>query len=139
MQDTQQITQSNCKTNSQKEAFSALLDRIRIKCTTQREKGTSFETLTQFFLENDSTYKNRFSKVQFYAQWAKEKKISAKDTGIDLVATLRDDLGGGTCAIQCKLYQENHKITKSDIDTFFTASGKKYFTERIIADSTRLL
>ena len=49
---------------------------------------------------------------------------------------MRDD--GGFCAIQCKFYREGHRIQKSDIDSFFTASGKKPFTERLIIDTTNV-
>jgi predicted helicase len=41
------------------------------------------------------------------------------DTGIDLVAADKD---GKFCAIQCKLYKENSKVSKSEIDSFLSAS-----------------
>jgi predicted helicase len=56
--------------------------------------------------------------------------ITAKDTCIDLVARTR-----GTeeyHAIQCKCYDEHHRIMRRDIDSFFTASGKKCFAQRLI-------
>ena len=37
--------------------------------------------------------------------------MEADDTGIDLVAKLRDD--GGFCAIQCKFYAAEHHIQKA--------------------------
>lgn len=52
----------------------------------------------------------------------------------DLVAGLSEE--EGFCAIQCKFYDEHHRIRKSDLDSFFTASGKKGFTRRLIVDST---
>jgi predicted helicase len=51
-----------------------------------------------------------------------------------LVAGLSEEVG--FCAIQCKFYDEHHRIQKSDLDSFFTASGKKGFTRRLIVDST---
>jgi len=39
-------------------------------------------------------------------------------------------------AIQCKFYAENYRVQKSDIDSFFTASGKKTFSHRIIISTT---
>ncbi|HRB28712.1 MAG TPA: DUF933 domain-containing protein [Nitrosomonas sp.] len=39
-------------------------------------------------------------------------------------------------AIQCKLYDEDYRLQKGDIDSFFTASGKKAFTHRIIVGTT---
>ncbi|MCA9125739.1 MAG: restriction endonuclease [Planctomycetales bacterium] len=35
-------------------------------------------------------------------------------------------------AIQCKFYDAGYHVQKSDIDSFFTASGQKPFTHRII-------
>lgn len=69
-----------------------------------------------------------------YADWAAEQKLDKRDCGIDLVAKTR-----GTNeyhAIQCKLYAEDYKLQKGDIDSFFTASGKKPFTHRIIVSTT---
>ena len=42
----------------------------------------------------------------------------------------RAERDGGTCAIQCKFYEPDHTLAKGDIDSFFTASGKKPFTNR---------
>ena len=56
------------------------------------------------------------------------------DTGIDLVARERDT--GEYTAIQCKFYEPTHTLSKGDIDSFFTASGKKPFTNRVIISTT---
>ena len=56
------------------------------------------------------------------------------DTGIDLVARERDT--GAYTAIQCKFYEPTSTLSKGDIDSFFTASGKKPFTNRIIISTT---
>ena len=39
-------------------------------------------------------------------------------------------------AIQCKLYAEDYRLQKGDIDSFFTASGKKPFSHRVIVSTT---
>lgn len=117
-------------------ALKELFDRYRTGSKSEREKGTYFENLAKVFFENDPQYVQRFDKVWTYAEFASEKGISAQDTGIDLVARVRDE--GGFCAIQCKFYREGHRIQKSDIDSFFTASGKKPFTERLIIDTTNV-
>jgi predicted helicase len=60
--------------------------------------------------------------------------MSGKDTGIDLVAKTK-----GTeeyHAIQCKCYAEDYTVKKSDIDSFFTASGQKPFTLRYLVTTT---
>ena len=56
------------------------------------------------------------------------------DTGIDLVAA--DQLTGGTVAIQCKFFAPSSTVSKPDIDSFLSASGKHPFTERIIVSTT---
>ena len=43
---------------------------------------------------------------------------------------------GENHAIQCKNYSLDHRISKADIDSFFTASGKSYFQHRIIVATT---
>ena len=118
--------------------MSALLDLLssyRNESKTEREKGTYFELLIKDFLKHDPTFSPQFSDVWTYAEWANLQGIDSRDTGIDLVAKLSED--DGFCAIQCKFYEENHKIQKSDLDSFFTASGKKQFTRRLIVDTTR--
>jgi predicted helicase len=39
-------------------------------------------------------------------------------------------------AIQCKLYAPDYRVQKSDIDSFFTASGKKPFARRLLVATT---
>ncbi|WP_047542110.1 restriction endonuclease [Methylotenera versatilis] len=116
-------------------ALKELLTSYRKASKTEREKGTYFELLIKDFLKNHPTYSPNFSDVFTYAEWATLQGIDTRDVGIDLVAELAE--GGGFCAIQCKFYDENYRIQKSDIDSFFTASGKKAFTRRLIVDSTR--
>lgn len=121
-------------------ALQDLLSGYRGLSKTEREKGTYFELLIKDFLKNDPTYSPNFSDVWTYAEWAatqgfNNQGISKQDSGIDLVAKLADE--EGYCAIQCKFYDENYKIQKSDLDTFFTASGKKDFSRRLVVDTTR--
>ncbi len=56
------------------------------------------------------------------------------DTGIDLVAVERNT--GDYWAIQCKCYSPDQTIEKSDIDSFFTASGTNLFKKRMIISTT---
>ncbi|MBR6901091.1 MAG: DEAD/DEAH box helicase family protein, partial [Synergistaceae bacterium] len=73
-------------------------------------------------------YKNNFENVWLWSDWP--ERNNRPDTGIDIVAKIRDTKK--FCAIQCKFYEDNHKISKDDIDTFLAASGKEGFIERII-------
>lgn len=112
----------------------AVLEQYRQNAKTEREKGTYFENLIQAFLGADPRYTAQYSNVQTYAEWARLNDQPENDAGIDLVAKLIDE--DGFCAIQCKFYDENHRIQKADIDSFMTASGKQYFSRRLIVDST---
>jgi predicted helicase len=111
-----------------------VLHSFRIHAQTEREKGTYFEELVLAYLKNEPTYQDYYSDVWTYSEWAEIQKLDKRDTGIDLVAKTR-----GTeeyHAIQCKFYDPEYRIQKSDIDSFFTASGKKPFTHRIIVSTT---
>ncbi|PJI30913.1 DEAD/DEAH box helicase [Acinetobacter pseudolwoffii] len=114
-------------------AFFNLLNTYRTTAKTEREKGTYFELLCIKYFENEPFYKEEFSKVQTYTDWAKEQGLSGKDTGIDLVATTKD---GEFHAIQCKLYDADRKVSKSEIDSFLSAASKTYFSRRIIISTT---
>ena len=115
-------------------ALFKLLDTLRLSAVTESEKGTYFEELIVCYLRTEPSYADLYDKVWFYKDWAKENGHPAKDTGIDLVA--RTQSTGELHAIQCKFYAPDHKITKKDIDTFFSASGKSWFSHRIIVSTT---
>jgi predicted helicase len=112
-----------------------LLEKYRAGAASEREKGTYFERLTKVWLENAPTQRSQFSRVLTFGEWAKENRFDQRDTGIDLVAQLTDS-PDEWCAIQCKFYREGYRIQKADIDSFFTASGKRPFTRRLIVDTT---
>lgn len=115
-------------------ALKSLLDSYRQTSQTEREKGTYFEELIRTYFRYEATYADLYSDVWLYSEWAKEQGLDGRDTGIDLVAKTQ-----GTNeyhAIQCKCYAEDYRVKKSDIDSFFTASGKKPFTRRIIVTTT---
>jgi predicted helicase len=100
--------------------------------TDTRHKGLLFEKLIQKFLQTDKTYADKYDAVWLWQEWPdRQGKV---DTGIDLVA--RDKFTGEQCAIQCKFYDPHYNLQKSDIDSFFTASGKEGFASRIIVSTT---
>ena len=111
-----------------------LLGCLRETARTEREKGTYFEKIAAVYLRHDPLQATQFSKVETYEEWAKAHGEDAADSGIDLVATVSD--GSGFCAVQCKFYDENKKVDKGDIDSFFTASGKEGFVRRLIVDTS---
>ncbi len=111
-----------------------LLENYRKSSQSEREKGTYFEELICTYFRYEATYSDLYSDVWLYSDWAEEQGLDRRDTGIDLVAKTT-----GTNeyhAIQCKFYAEDYKVKKSDIDSFFTASGQKPFTHRIIVTTT---
>lgn len=115
-------------------ALTHLLDTFRQAAVSEREKGTYFEELIICYLRNEPAYQDEYSNVWTYKDWAALQGLDGRDTGIDLVAQT-----AGTNefhAIQCKFYAENYRVTKGDLDSFFTASGKKPFTQRVIVTTT---
>lgn len=114
--------------------LSALLQTYRSAAASEREKGTYFEELMLSYLRNEATYRDLYSDVWTYGQWAELQGLDKRDAGIDLVAKTQGT--GEYHAIQCKLYAEDYKLQKGDIDSFFTASGKKPFTHRMIVSTT---
>ncbi len=114
-------------------ALRDLLETYRTTALTNREAGTYFEELTVQYLTTEPAYKELYAEVLPYAAWAEKRGIDKRDTGIDLVAETHT---GEMHAVQCKLYAPDYVIQKSDIDSFFTASGKKPFVRRILVVTT---
>lgn len=114
--------------------LSSLLDHYRQSSQSEREKGTYFEELMLCYLRNEATYRDLYSEVWTYGEWARLQGLDKRDAGIDLVAKTQGT--GEIHAIQCKLFADDYRLQKSDIDSFFTASGKKPFTHRVIVSTT---
>lgn len=115
-------------------SLQVLLDSFRKAAVTEREKGTYFEELICTYLRNEAVYQDLYCDVWTYADWATLQGLDKRDAGIDLVA--RTSGTGEFHAIQCKFYAEDYRVQKSDIDSFFTASGKKHFSHRVIVSTT---
>lgn len=109
-----------------------LLDEYASMARDTREKGLLLERLARAYLTTDPVWTARFEDVWLWQDWS--GRSGKVDTGIDLVA--KERYGDGYCAIQCKFFAPNHSIDKSDIDSFFTASGKHPFTSRIVISTT---
>ena len=111
-----------------------LLNSYREASRTERDKGTYFERLSVAFLENDPVQSEQYEDIKTFKEWADWYGWSGTDTGIDLVAKLKDE--DGFAAIQCKFYKTNHRMAKGDIDSFISASAKEPFRRRVIMDTT---
>ena len=113
--------------------FQSTLEYIREAARSERQKGDLFERLMLTYFSQDPDYKQQFSEVYLYKDWAAlQTGYDANDIGIDLVAKERD---GGYCAIQCKCYAENTRISKPHLDSFISASASERFTSRLIVDT----
>ena len=113
--------------------FYDALNYIRQNANSQFGKGRLFERLIQAYLLEDPFYKKRFSEVYLWTEWAQLRpEVGGVDLGIDLVATERD---GGYCAIQCKCYAEDKRISKADLDSFISESNRKPYTARMFVDT----
>lgn len=96
-----------------------ILDEFRELAESKRDLGDRFERLMQKYFTHDPLYAERFKFVWMWGDWPNRGR--RVDTGIDLVAEERAT--GEYCAIQCKFYHPDHRLDKSDIDSFFTSSG----------------
>ena len=113
--------------------FQRTLDHIRSTAGTEFEKGRKFERLMKAYFEQDPLYRDRFTRVDLWSEWAKTRPaFNGTDIGIDLVSEERD---GGFCAIQCKFHAPGTKISKSSLDSFISASAREPFTTRIVIDT----
>ncbi|NHC31370.1 DEAD/DEAH box helicase [Dermacoccus nishinomiyaensis] len=108
-----------------------VLDDLRAKATSERDKGSRFEQLMAAYLQTDPLFADQFSDVWLWQDWP--GRDGKSDTGIDLVAV--DRVTGENVAIQCKFYAENHTVSKGDIDSFLSASGTSKFGQRIVVDT----
>lgn len=119
--------------------FEELLRELSEAARTNRDKGTQFEKLIANYLLTDPQYADRLADVWLWAEWPDRW---TSDIGIDLVARERDT--GDYWAIQCKFFEPSHTLQKADVDSFFTASGKKFrtmdgersFAHRIVVSTT---
>lgn len=113
-----------------------ILQQYRDTAAFNKDLGDLFERLMRAYLKIDPKYVALYEDVWMWKDWPQRAELSyhAPDTGIDLVAKLRD--GQGFCAIQCKFYET--PIQMSDLGNFFTLSGKGGFTQRMIIATASL-
>ena len=114
--------------------FQGALNYIRESTATEYGKGNEFERLMKQYLSVDPLYKERFTDVYLWKEWAALRtEYDGVDTGIDLVAR---ESNGEYCAIQCKCFAEDTRVTKPQIDSFVAASAGKLFTKRILVHTS---
>lgn len=98
------------------------------------DKGKAFERLCGIFLANDPVQSMQYEAPVPWDKWAERHGMLKIDTGVDLVAKLRNE--DVWCAIQCKFYVQGKTIPKAEIDSFLSASGSVHFRRRLIIDTT---
>ncbi len=107
-----------------------ILNHIRETATSEYLIGNEFERLMKQYFCVDPLYKERFTDVYLWKEWAALRtEYDGGDIGIDLVAR---ESNGEYCAIQCKCFAENTRVTKPQIDSFISASAAEVFTKRIL-------
>ncbi|CAB0495274.1 helicase [Corynebacterium diphtheriae] len=105
--------------------FSEVLDQLR-ENQSKAKYGIAFEKLMVNYFRTDPTLRNEFDEVVRWSDW--RYNGGKVDTGIDLVAhRIEDD---SWTAIQCKFYKPTTRIEKSNLDSFFEASGRAFQTEK---------
>ena len=120
-------------------SFESILAAFREAATSNKDLGDRFERLIAKYLLTDPQYADILSDVWLWSEWPDRW---GPDTGIDLVA--REHTSGEYWAIQCKFYLPTHAVQKADIDSFFTASGRRFatldgeqgFAQRLIVSTT---
>ena len=117
----------------------AILDRWRRKgahapFSRTRAMGNAFEELCAAFLTHDPVQALDVANVMPFSAWAEARGIVQADSGVDLVARLRN--GPGYAAIQCKFRATGGTVARAEIDSFLAASGRPEFTRRILIDTT---
>ena len=120
--------------------FEEILQEMEAKANSKSAKGTLFEEFMQRFLTVAPPYSTMYEAVWLWTEFPYNGGMH--DFGIDLVAKKKDF--DEYVAIQCKFYSEDTTVSKADVDTFLSASGKPFnvngtemrFVERIIVSTT---
>lgn len=111
--------------------FDALLEEFRALSDSERMKGNYLEQVARHFLTIDPLWADQLGAVWLWKDWP--GRGSRPDTGIDLIAETQT---GGLLAVQVKFFAADHRVQKSDLDSFFEAMGKEPFTEGLVIDTT---
>ena len=110
--------------------FQGVLNQLRESATSTYLIGNEFERLMKQYLSIDPLYKERFTDVYLWKEWAAlHTDFDGTDIGVDLVAR---ESNGEYCAIQCKCFAEDTRVTKPQINSFVAASAAEVFTKRIL-------
>ncbi len=113
----------------------AVMKALRTRGCSPQDRGRMFERLLKAaFKAHPGEYgPQRFQEVWLWQEWPERERLGyGVDVGVDLVAELTEAWGGGLCAIQAKLYDPAKAISKSDVDSFLSASGTGWCQARLL-------
>lgn len=112
-----------------------VLKRIREESRDESEKGRWFEQLFMRIVDQEKEFE--IDQIWRWPDWPEREDLTGldgRDIGIDLVARRTS---GEWIAIQCKCYQDDHTIGKSEIDKFLGGSQQEIFRLRWIVATCR--
>lgn len=111
-----------------------VLERIRTQSRDEVEKGRWFENLVGQVLLNRPEME--VTEVYRWSEWPDRETLTGldgRDLGTDLVVRLLD---GSWVAVQCKCHTRDHRVPKSEIDSFLSHSQREPFALRwVVATS----
>ena len=105
-------------------SFEDILKKYRDTSLSEAEKGTKFEELVRAYLLMLPKFRGLIKKVWKWSEFPYRKDFgTGHDIGIDLVVLT---VSGEYWAVQCKCYAADVYISKESVDTFLSASGKRF-------------
>lgn len=108
------------------DSFEQLMLDLRSVSQSKSDQGSKFERLMKKYFLTSPLYSEIFEEVWL---WSEFPYANTHDIGIDLVAKVRDK--DEYYAIQCKFYDVNNSVSKDDVDTFISASGKAFYIDGV--------
>ncbi len=112
-----------------------ILERIRKESRDESEKGRWFEQLFMRVALQEPEFD--IDGIWRWPDWPEREALTGldgRDMGVDLVARLTS---GEWVAIQCKCYDERHRLGKGEIDKFLGGSQQSIFRLRWIVATCR--
>ena len=109
-------------------------ERILQEATSNAQKGRWFEHLFMECARNLPEFD--VDEIWTWRDWPEREELTGmdgRDLGIDLVARLND---GTLVAVQCKCYDQGHRVSADDIKTFLAFSDRDCFQLRWVVTTT---
>lgn len=108
-----------------------IVDWIIEQSESTTDQGDRFERLMLEFFRTAPVWEEQFEQVWLWNDWPGNE--GQADHGVDLVGENPD---GTFTAIQAKCYARTTTLNKPEVDSFISASGRDYFTRRILVSTT---